>query len=133
MRSFTPYPSRTASGVHLTRDLGGRTRAGPDAYLVTDASTRLDRLDPDEWDAKAEDFAKQLRRFLPGIEARHLTPDQAGVRPKLLRDGASDFRLLAPGAAGTPGMAHLLGVESPGLTACLALGEWTADALSLNS
>ena len=124
-----PLPGAHGLGVHLTRDLGGRLRAGPDAYAVSTPSVRLDALSDAAWEEKAGDFAARLSRFLPGIQAEQLAPDQAGVRPKMIAPGAhrSDFAPLSPAAAGTPGMTHLLGIESPGLTACLSLGAWVAD------
>ena len=126
-----PLPQRHGLGVHLTRDLGGRLRAGPDAYAVDSADVSLSALSAQAWTEKAERFAESLRRFLPGIEAAHLEPEFAGVRPKVLRAGdtPSDFALLGPEDTGTPGMVHLLGVESPGLTACLAIAEWVATRL----
>ena len=79
----------------------------------------------------AQRFAEALQRYLPGIEASHLEPEFAGVRPKVLRagDAPTDFALLGPEDTGAPGMVHLLGVESPGLTACLAIAEWVATRL----
>lgn len=124
-----PLPQQHGLGVHLTRDLGGSVRAGPDAYAVSEPDTRLSLLSPEQWEHKADAFAASLRRFLPGIEAQHLQPEFAGVRPKLVRaDGSSDFLLLGPADAGA-GCVHLLGVESPGLTACLAIAEWVATRL----
>jgi len=126
-----PLPQPHGLGVHLTRDLGGRLRAGPDAYAVDSPDPSLSTLSAREWTEKAERFAAALRRFLPGIEAAHLEPEFAGVRPTITRagDASSDFALLGPEDVGTPGIVHLLGVESPGLTACLAIGEWVATRL----
>ncbi len=126
-----PLPQRHGLGVHLTRDLGGRLRAGPDAYAVDSADVSLSVLSPHAWREKAQRFAEALQRYLPGIEASHLEPEFAGVRPKVLRagDAPTDFALLGPEDTGAPGMVHLLGVESPGLTACLAIAEWVATRL----
>jgi L-2-hydroxyglutarate oxidase LhgO len=126
-----PLPQRHGLGVHLTRDLGGRLRAGPDAYPVDSEDVSLTRLDARAWSEKAERFAEAVRRYLPGVEAQHLEPEFAGVRPKIERpgDAPTDFALLGPEDTGTPGIVHLLGIESPGLTACLAIAEWVAKRL----
>lgn len=126
-----PVPQTHGLGVHLTRDLGGRTRAGPDAYPIDTQDVRLNLLDDTAWAHKAQTFAAALGRYLPGITAEHLSPEYAGVRPKLLRsDGSSgDFLLLGPADLGAPGIVHLLGIESPGLTACLAIADWVATQL----
>jgi L-2-hydroxyglutarate oxidase LhgO len=126
-----PLPQQHGLGVHLTRDLGGTLRAGPDAYQVDRVDVSLTRLSTHAWDLKAERFAEAVRRYLPGVEAAHLEPEFAGVRPKMERadGGPTDFALLGPEDTGTPGIVHLLGVESPGLTACLAIAEWVATRL----
>jgi L-2-hydroxyglutarate oxidase LhgO len=126
-----PLPQRHGLGVHLTRDLGGRLRAGPDAYAVATADVALSRHDEQAWAEKARAFAHAVRRYLPGVEAEHLAPEFAGVRPKVQRaDRApSDFVLLGPDELGVRGVVHLLGIESPGLTASLALAEWVATRL----
>ena len=126
-----PLPQQHGLGVHLTRDLGGRLRAGPDAYPVDRVDTSLTRLDAQTWAEKAERFAEAVRRYLPGVQAAHLEPEFAGVRPKLTPEdgGPTDFVLLGPDDTGAPGMVHLLGIESPGLTACLAIAEWVATRL----
>ncbi|MEM1417919.1 MAG: NAD(P)/FAD-dependent oxidoreductase [Myxococcota bacterium] len=110
-----PIPVRGGLGIHLTRDLGGQTLAGPDAAPG-------DGLDVDP--AKAERFAEAVRRYLPGLEASQLTPAYAGIRPKRRADGAfADFVVEERPA----GLIHLVGIESPGLTACLALAEEVRD------
>lgn len=126
-----PLPQQHGLGVHLTRDLGGTLRAGPDAYRVDRVDVSLTRLSTHAWDLKAERFAEAVRRYLPGVEAAHLEPEFAGVRPKMERadGGPTDFALLGPDDHGAPGIVHLLGVESPGLTACLAIAEWVATRL----
>ncbi len=129
-----PLPGAHGLGVHLTRDLGGTLRAGPDAYPVAQPDVSLGLLDEQAWQRKAELFARALRRFLPGIEPEHLSPEFAGIRPKLfdapeITGGATDFGLWSPDTCGTPRMVHLLGIESPGLTASLAIAEWVAETL----
>lgn len=116
-----PIPAEAGLGVHLTEDLGGACLAGPDTTWV-DAP----RYDVDA--AKAGAFAAAVRRYLPGVEARHLAPAMAGVRPKLQRpDGPPRDFVLADGSAhGAPGTVHLVGIESPGLTAAGALAARVA-------
>lgn len=113
-----PMPAVAALGVHLTRDLGGRTLAGPDA--APPSSSRSLDVDP----ALREDFARAVSRYLPRLRPEHLSPAYAGVRPKLRADGGfADFVLEE-----TPrGVIHLLGIESPGLTAALALAAEVAE------
>ncbi len=111
-------------GVHVTLDLGGRVRLGPDATYI---DTPDYVVDPE----KAEAFAHAARRYLPEIRAEHLSPEMAGVRPKLQGPGESfrDFVVEESTALGAPGMVHLIGIESPGLTAAGALARMAADAL----
>ncbi len=106
-----PMPSQGGLGVHLTRDLGGQLLAGPDA-------TRGEglRVEP----KKAPACADAIARYLPGVTAAQLRPAYAGVRPKRRADGGfADFVV----AELPRGLVHVLGIESPGLTASLALAE----------
>jgi len=109
-----PHRGLKGLGIHLTQDLGGQWRAGPD-------TTDIEELNYEIGENKADAFAASLARWLPGISASQLRPDYAGIRPKLaLRDPAhiSDFILsMQPN-----GFMHLGGIESPGLTASLAIG-----------
>ncbi|NOY93543.1 MAG: NAD(P)/FAD-dependent oxidoreductase [Deltaproteobacteria bacterium] len=117
-----PLPSRGGLGIHLTRDLADQTRAGPDA---APGCTSLEVPE-----ALSEHFAEAVARYLPGVRAEHLRPDFAGLRPRLVtRDAARDFRLVEGKTLGAPRTWHLLGIESPGLTASLALAEDVADAM----
>jgi len=119
-----PVPAGAGLGVHATLDLGGRIRFGPDAAYVD----RVDyRVDP----GKAEAFAAAASRYLPGLSAEWLAPDYAGVRPKLAGpgDGFRDFVVAEESAAGLPGFVNLVGIESPGLTAALPIGERVAELL----
>ncbi len=100
-------------GIHATLDLAGAVRFGPDTEYVD--TPRYD-VDP----AKAVVFAAAIQRYLPGLRAAHLHPDYAGVRPKLAGpgEGFRDFAIVEDG-----GWVHLVGIESPGLTAALAIAE----------
>ncbi len=123
-----PIPEKglTGLGVHATIDLAGRLRFGPDVEYV--AST--DDFTVDE--RKLEAFQGAARRLFPAIDAARLAPDQAGVRPKLQGPGdgeVRDFVIRDEIGRGFPGFVDLLGIESPGLTASLAIGEQVAVLL----
>lgn len=122
-----PLPAGPGLGIHLTRDLGGQVRAGPDTEYV-------DGMDYDVDETKAESFAQAIARYLPGIAAHHLRPDYAGIRPTLRGpgEGFRDFLFVDGTEHGMPGLLSLLGIESPGLTCALAIAEHvakTVDAL----
>ena len=121
-----PVPVGAGLGIHTTLDLGGRMRLGPDATYVDRASLDVDPR-------KAQAFAEAAGRYLPGLRPEHLTPDMAGLRPKLAGPGEPfhDFVCAESSAHGAPGMVHLVGIESPGLTASEALAHRAADPLQL--
>jgi L-2-hydroxyglutarate oxidase LhgO len=124
-RLVYPVPAGAGLGVHATLDLGGRVRFGPDATYVDDVSLGVDA-------SKAADFAEAIRRYLPSMQAEWLTPDYAGVRPKLSGPGEAfrDFVICEESAAGLPGLVNCIGIESPGLTAAPAIGERVASLLA---
>jgi L-2-hydroxyglutarate oxidase LhgO len=113
-----PVHGKAGLGVHVTLDLGGRVKFGPDANYV-DAIDYV--VDP----AKADAFAAAAGRYLPGLRAEWLSPDQAGVRPKLQGPSETfrDFVIAEESERGLPGLVSLVGIESPGLTGALAIGE----------
>jgi len=123
-RLIYPVPAGPGLGVHATLDLGGRVRFGPDAEYVD--RTRYD-VDP----GKATQFAVAVARYLPAMRAEWLAPDYAGVRPRLAGPGVAfrDFVVEEESRAGLPGFVNLIGIESPGLTAALAIGERVAGLL----
>jgi L-2-hydroxyglutarate oxidase LhgO len=124
-RLIYPPPIEGALGVHYRRDLGGQARFGPDlAYVDHEDYT----VDP----AKAAGFATYIRKFWPGLPDGALVPDYAGIRPKLHGPGEPqpDFRLDGPEVHGLADLIALFGIESPGLTSSLAIGELVADALT---
>lgn len=124
-RLVYPVPAGAGLGVHATLDLGGRIRFGPDA-------TYVDRVEYGVDPAKAEAFAAAASRYLPGLRAEWLAPDYAGVRPKLAGPGEAfrDFVVAEESDAGLPGFVNLVGIESPGLTAALAIGDRVAELLA---
>jgi len=124
-RLVYPVPEPGGLGVHVTLDLGGRARFGPDVEWVDAIDYRVDP-------ARAERFYAAIRRYWPGLPDGALAPGYAGVRPKISARGepAADFVVQGPGEHGVPGLVHLFGIESPGLTASLALADDVATLLN---
>lgn len=116
-----PIPEPGGLGVHLTLDLGGQARFGPDVEWIERPDYGVDP-------ARAERFYTAIRHWWPGLEDGRLQPAYAGVRPKIVGPGEvdADFRIDGPAAHGVPGLVHLYGIESPGLTAALAIGARVA-------
>ncbi len=123
-RLIYPPPIPGALGTHYRRDLGGVARFGPDLEWVSSEDYRVDP-------ARAESFYEAVRKFWPGLQDGALTPDYAGIRPKIHGPGEtqSDFMIDDPSAHGMAGLVCLFGIESPGLTSSLAIGEEVASIL----
>jgi len=123
-----PEPDKHLAGlgVHLTIDLGGQAKFGPDVQWVDDPTDL--QVDP----ARGEAFYAEVRRYWPGLPDGALLPGYAGMRPKISgpHEPAADFRIDGPGQHGLPGLVNLFGIESPGLTSCLAIGEHVARLVS---
>ncbi len=113
-----PVPEQAGLGVHLTLDLGGRARFGPDVEWVEAPHYAVDV-------ARAASFYGEIRKYWPALPDDALRADYAGIRPKLDGPGhpAADFRIDDASVHGIPGLVNLFGIESPGLTASLALAE----------
>lgn len=126
-RLIYPLPNTATLGLHLTIDLGGRGKVGPDAeWLPEGASPPFDyRVDP----ARAAVFHAEVSRYWPGLTVDRLTPDYAGVRPKIVPRGApsGDFRIEGSETHGSAGLINLLGIESPGLTSSLSIADHVAE------
>ena len=125
-RLIYPAPGQSSHlGVHLTLDLGGQARFGPSFEWV-------DRIDYTVDPAGADTFYVQVRRYWPALPDGALQPGYAGMRPKISGPGqpAADFRIDGPAVHGVPGLVNLFGIESPGLTSCLAIGEAVVEALA---
>jgi L-2-hydroxyglutarate oxidase LhgO len=124
-RLVYPVPEPGGLGVHVTLDLGGRARFGPDVEWV-------DKIDYTVDPGRAERFYAAIRRYWPGLPDGALEPGYAGIRPKIAGKGAPvpDFVVQGPRAHGVPGLVHLFGIESPGLTASLALADHVAALLN---
>jgi L-2-hydroxyglutarate oxidase LhgO len=119
-----PEPDRHLAGlgIHLTLDLAGQARFGPDVQWV-EAPEDL-QVDA----ARAEAFETEVRRYWPGLPPQSLQPGYAGMRPKISGPDApaADFLIQGPDTHGVPGLVNLFGIESPGLTSCLAIGARVA-------
>jgi L-2-hydroxyglutarate oxidase LhgO len=120
-RLVYPVPVHGGLGVHLTLDLGGQARFGPDVEWVEREDYQVDP-------ARADAFYAEVRKYWPDLQDGALQPAYAGIRPKLHGPGepAPDFLIQREAEHGVPGLVNLLGIESPGLTACLALAEEAA-------
>jgi len=130
-RLIYPVPEPGGLGVHLTLDLAGQARFGPDVeWLDVDSPDAIDySVDP----ARSAAFYAAIRRYWPALQDGTLAPAYSGVRPKLQGPGAppSDFVLQGPEAHGVAGLVNLFGIESPGLTASLAIAGEVARRLGV--
>jgi L-2-hydroxyglutarate oxidase LhgO len=112
--------------VHVTLDLAGQARFGPDVRWI-------DAIDYTFDDSQRAAFVDAIRRYYPGLDESRLQPGYTGIRPKIAgaTGGAPDFAILGPAAHGVTGIVHLLGIESPGLTASLAIAARVAAQLGV--
>ncbi len=117
-----PAPQAAGLGVHLTLDLGGQAKFGPDVQWVDSPDDLV--VDP----ARGEAFYAEVRKYWPGLPDSALLPGYAGIRPKIQtpHEAAKDFLIQGPTVHGVPGLVNLFGIESPGLTSCLAIAEHVA-------
>ena len=122
-RLIYPVPESGGLGVHLTLDLGGQARFGPDVQWVDRADDLQVR--PERGDA----FYAEVRKYWPALPDGALLPAYAGIRPKISGPDAPavDFCIQGPKHHGVPGLVNLFGIESPGLTSCLAIGSYVAE------
>ncbi len=124
-RLIYPVPEAAGLGVHVTLDLGGQARVGPDVQWV-DA--------PDDTAVEAtrgDAFYAEVRKYWPALPDGALVPAYAGIRPKINgpHEAARDFCIQGPKDHGVPGLVNLFGIESPGLTSSLAIAEMVAGLL----
>jgi len=117
-----PVPEDGGLGVHLTLDLSGQARFGPDVEWVEEIDYTVDP-------ARADKFYAAVRRYWPDLPDGSLQPDYAGMRPKITKPGQAPGDFIIQGAQdhGLPGYIALYGIESPGLTASLAIGDYVRD------
>lgn len=120
-----PVPVDGGLGVHLTLDLGGAARFGPDVEWVSAIDYRVNP-------AGAESFSAAIRHYWPGLGHDALIPAYAGIRPKTTGPGetAGDFVIEGPATHGIAGIVNLFGIESPGLTSCLAVASRVCDIVT---
>ncbi|MBF7728537.1 NAD(P)/FAD-dependent oxidoreductase [Pseudomonas sp. N040] len=125
-RLIYPLPEANSAGlgIHATLDLGGQLRFGPDVQYLQQLDYRVDA-------SRGEAFAMAIRRYFPALDAQRLQPAYSGVRSKLCGPGepAADFVIQDSAVHGLPGLINLFGIESPGLTASLAIAERLAGTL----
>jgi L-2-hydroxyglutarate oxidase LhgO len=124
-RLIYPVPEAAGLGVHLTLDMAGQAKFGPDVEWV-DSPDKLE-VDPSRGDA----FYAEVRKYWPGLKDGALMPSYSGIRPKINspQETAADFCIMGPASHGVSGLVHLLGIESPGLTSSLAIAREVSLAL----
>ncbi len=118
-RLIYPVPEAAGLGVHLTLDLGGQAKFGPDVQWVDSPYDLV--VDP----ARGDAFYAEVRKYWPQLADGALIPGYAGIRPKISgpNDAAADFVIQGPAKHGVAGLVNLFGIESPGLTSCLAIAQ----------
>lgn len=124
-RLIYPVPEAAGLGVHLTLDMAGQAKFGPDVEWVESPDDLS--VNPSRGDA----FYAEVRKYWPGLKDGALMPSYAGIRPKINapHEKAADFCIMGPAAHGVSGLVHLLGIESPGLTSSLAIANEVLQAL----
>ncbi len=124
-RLIYPVPEAAGLGVHLTIDLGGQAKFGPDVQWVDSMEDLV--VDP----ARGDAFYSEVRKYWPALKDGSLNPGYAGIRPKINapQEVARDFVIQGPADHGVEGLVNLFGIESPGLTSSLAIGDHVARLL----
>lgn len=117
-----PHKDLKGLGVHTTLDLSNRMKFGPDAYFVDKLSYHIE-------EQKKDIFYESANKLIKGLQKDFLHPDMSGIRPKLSKEGFSDFLIREERERGYHHFINLLGIESPGLTASLAIGDYVKDVL----
>jgi L-2-hydroxyglutarate oxidase LhgO len=123
-RHIYPMPDGAWLGLHATVDLGGRCKFGPDIEWIPEIDYGFDA-------SKIDAFLDFIRSYYPGLDSSRLHADYTGIRPKLYREGepVPDFRIDGPNTHGMAGLVILAGIESPGLTSSLAIGEMVCERI----
>ena len=125
-----PIPEAAGLGVHLTLDLGGQAKFGPDVQWLEGINSP-DDIDYSVDPRRADGFYAEVRKYWPGLRDGQLTPSYSGVRPKITapHEAAADFVIQGQATHGVRGLVNLFGIESPGLTSCMAIGEEVAEMI----
>jgi L-2-hydroxyglutarate oxidase LhgO len=125
-RPVYPVPEHGGLGVHVSVDLAGQVRFGPDVEWI-------DRVDYSVNPRRADVFYAAIRHYYPDLKDGALRPGYCGIRPKLQspKDPAKDFAIHGPDDHGVPGLVNLFGIESPGLTASLPIADHVAALLGI--
>ena len=128
-RLIYPVPEAAGLGVHLTLDLGGQAKFGPDVQWVESPDDLV--VDP----ARGDAFYAEVRKYWPQLADGALVAGYAGIRPKVggPHEPTADFLIQGPAVHGVPGLVNLFGIESPGLTSSLAIANRVVDLLDLRS
>jgi L-2-hydroxyglutarate oxidase LhgO len=121
-----PHPNMEGIGIHVTIDMGGGVKLGPDVKYL-DSNVYDYKVTP----SKQEAFWLSAKRFLPFLELNDIVPEMAGIRPKTQKPGEPirDFYIMEESNKGYPGFINLIGMESPGLTSCLAIAKYVAEII----
>jgi L-2-hydroxyglutarate oxidase LhgO len=126
-----PIPEAAGLGVHLTLDLGGQAKFGPDVQWLEGIQSP-EQIDYSVDPRRADGFYAEVRKYWPGLRDGQLTPSYSGVRPKITppAEPAADFVIQSQATHGVRGLVNLFGIESPGLTSCMAIGEEVAQVIA---
>jgi L-2-hydroxyglutarate oxidase LhgO len=124
-RLIYPVPQAAGLGVHLTLDLGGQAKFGPDVQWVESSDDLV--VDP----ARGDAFYAEIRKYWPALQDGALIAGYAGIRPKINseHEAAKDFVIQGESVHGIKGLVNLFGIESPGLTSSMAIGQYVVDLL----
>ncbi len=122
-----PVPPENAEslGIHATLDLSNRVKFGPDSQYIDEIEYSID-------EGRRESFYQSIKNYLPGIKPEYLHPDMCGIRPKLQGPGEAyrDFIIKDEHDIGYPGLINLIGIESPGLTSCVAIARYVRSLVT---
>ena len=120
-----PAPEQAGLGVHLTLDLGGQARFGPDVEWI-------DEINYDVDPGRSDSFYAAVRKYWPGLPDGALQPGYSGIRPKIQAPGepATDYVIHGPDEHGVPGLINLYAIESPGMTSSLAIADHVTEMLA---
>lgn len=130
-----PIPEDGGLGVHVTLDLNGQVKFGPDVEWIDgidDISSFLNKFNYSVCADRANQFYSEIRKYYPDLKDGSLEPSYAGIRPKLSGPGhgSVDFVIQGEETHGIPGLVNLFGIESPGLTSSMAIAEYVAARFS---